>query len=212
MADTTTARSSAWQKVGLHLLFFFRFIQLGSVTITGFIYCYLVWHHNNHYCAYYPRNCTATQMNQVNIPWEYKAVIAACTFAFLESYMSTVSFLHRQTMPSYRILFCTMLPVTAFIGFACGAIFRNPSTSMYCWFLHIPGSLNSDVAEKNCVIVVDGYVSLSIATGFTSFIFLMSAIIMGYTSTMKKRIMLPVDGQEKDCVEDGLLEGAVEQQ
>jgi len=105
-----------------------------------------------------------------------------------------------------------MLPVTAFIGFACTAIFQNPSTSMFCWFLQIPGSLVSNVEEKNCVIVVDGYVSLSIATGFTFFIFLMSAIVVVYTSTQKKRIMLPLESGEKGCLADGTLEGAAEYQ
>ena len=62
------------------------------------------------------------------------------------------------------MLLCTMIPVTTCMAFACGAIFRNPSLSMYCWFLQIPESLRSNVEEKNCVIVVDGYVSLSIAT------------------------------------------------
>jgi hypothetical protein len=76
MADTTTPGRS-WQKAGLHLLFFFRFIQLGSITITGFIYCYLAWHHNNHYCAYYPNYCTAEQKTQVKVLWEYKVAIAA---------------------------------------------------------------------------------------------------------------------------------------
>ena len=76
MAEPTTP-GCKWQKTGLHLLFFFRFIQLGSVTITGFIYCYLAWHHNNHYCVYYPNNCTAEQRSQVEIPWEYKVTIAA---------------------------------------------------------------------------------------------------------------------------------------
>jgi len=99
-----------------------------------------------------------------------------------------------------------MLPVTALIGFACGAIFRNPSTSGYCWFLQIPGSLQSNVEEKNCVIVVDGYVSLSIATGFTAFIFLMSAIVVVYTYMRRERIMLPLENQEKDV--PGILEGA----
>jgi hypothetical protein len=69
--------SRNWQKAGLHILFFFRFIQLGSVTVTGFIYCYLAWHHNNHYCAFYPRYCTAEGLSQVKVLWEYKVTIAA---------------------------------------------------------------------------------------------------------------------------------------
>jgi len=79
---------------------------------------------------------------------------------------------------------------------------------MYCWFLQIPGSVRSNVEEKNCVIVVDGYVSLSIATGFTAFIYLMS-VIMVHTSTRQKRIMLPLESGEKDSLADGTLEGAV---
>jgi hypothetical protein len=65
------------QTAGLHLLFFLRFIQLGSVTIAGFIYCYLVWHHNNHLCVYYPRQCTPWEMSNIEVPWEYKVVISA---------------------------------------------------------------------------------------------------------------------------------------
>ena len=76
MADTTTS-GCTWQKVGLHLLFFFRFIQLGSVAVTGFVYCYLTWHHNNHYCAFYPLYCDAEGLSQVQVPWEYKVTIAA---------------------------------------------------------------------------------------------------------------------------------------
>jgi hypothetical protein len=200
--------SRNWQKAGLHILFFFRFIQLGSVAITGFIYCYLTWHHNNHYCAFYPRNCTAEGLSQVRVPWEYKVTIAACTLAFLESYIYTTSFLHRQAMPNHRVLLCSMLPVTTLIGFACGAIFRNPATSAFCWFLQIPGSLRSNVEEKNCVIVVDGYVSLSIATGFTAFIFLMSAIVVVYTHMKRERIMLPLAIEEKDGLPVGTIEGA----
>ena len=74
MADTP---ARTWQKAGLHLLFFFRFIQLGSVTITGFIYCYLVWHHDNHYCSFYPRSCTPEQLSYVKVPWEYIVTITA---------------------------------------------------------------------------------------------------------------------------------------
>jgi len=197
--------SRNWQKAGLHFLFFLRFIQLGSATITGFIYCYLTWHHNNHYCAFYPNRCTLEGLSQVKVPWEYKVTIAACTLAFLESYIYTASLLHRQAMPNYRILFCTMLPVTALIGFACRAIIRNPSTSAWCWFLHLPVSVQSNVEEKNCVIVSDGYVSLSIVTGFTAFIFLMSAIVVIHTHMRRERIMLPL-GEEKDGL--AALEGA----
>jgi hypothetical protein len=94
-------------------------------------------------------------------------------------------------MPNYRRILYTMIPVTIFMAFACGSIFRNPSTSSFCWFLQIPGSVMSNVEEKNCVILVDGYVTLSIATGFTAFICLMSTLIVVYQSMRKGRVMLP---------------------
>jgi len=61
-------------------------------------------------------------------------------------------------------------------------------------------------------MVVDGWVSLSIATGFTGFILLMSAIVVVYTSPRKKRIMLPLDGEGKEWETDETVEGAVEYQ
>jgi hypothetical protein len=43
-----------------------------------------------------------------------------------------------------------------------------------------------------------------------AFIFLMSTIVVVYTSTQKKRIMLPLESREKGCLADGALEGAEE--
>ena len=77
MASSASPTLSCSQKVGHHLLFFIRFIQLGSVAFTTFIYCYLVWQHNHHYCVYYPSSCTALERSYVQVPWESKIVIAA---------------------------------------------------------------------------------------------------------------------------------------
>jgi len=204
MTEPANSPTSRWQKAGFHLLLFFRFIQLGSVTITGFIYCYLVWHHNNHFCSYHPQRCTAEELSYTEVPWEFKVVITACTLAFLESYFSTTFFIHRRQI-NYRSLLLTTVPVAVFFGFAYRVLSIHPSTSLYCWFLGVPGSIKSDVEKKNCVIVVDGYVSLSIAAGFTAFIPLMSAFVVIYRSSTR-RIMLPTEAAEDEFdKEQGLV-------
>jgi hypothetical protein len=115
MADTTTP-SRTWQKAGLHLLFFFRFIQLGSVTIAGFIYCYLAWHHNNHYCAYYPRYCTAEQRTQVKVLWEYKVAIAAVRPICYLLQGFQVTFCASALLLSWKVIFPIYI---SFIGNQC---------------------------------------------------------------------------------------------
>jgi hypothetical protein len=172
-------------------LFFLRFIQLGSVTVTGFIYCYLVWLHNNHYCVYYPHQCTALQLSYVRVPWEYYLVITTCILAFLESFISTAFYLNRGQTPTYRSLLLTMSPVTVLFGLASLVIFKNPSTSGICWFFEVPTSLMSNVEERNCLMIVDGYVALSIAACFTGFLFLAAIIPVLSQYMRKRRIVLP---------------------
>jgi hypothetical protein len=43
MGDRTTPRDGF---LALQILFFLRFIQLGSTVLTGFIACYFVWWHD----------------------------------------------------------------------------------------------------------------------------------------------------------------------
>jgi hypothetical protein len=86
MANQTPTRL---QKAGLHLLSFLRFVQLGAVTIAGYVYCKLVWHHNNHYCAYHPWACTIEQMSNVKVPWEYKLVLTAVSRVYHFRWRST---------------------------------------------------------------------------------------------------------------------------
>jgi hypothetical protein len=50
---------------------------LGTITITGFIYGWLMWQHAHHYCAYFPTYCTKEESSQVLILWEYKLVLGA---------------------------------------------------------------------------------------------------------------------------------------
>ena len=58
-----------------HMLFFLRFMQLAATTVNGFIFCYLVWSHNNHYCAWYPQSCTLQQKEWAQVPWQFILMI-----------------------------------------------------------------------------------------------------------------------------------------
>jgi hypothetical protein len=160
----------------LHLLFFLRFLQLGTITITGFIYCWLVWHHTHHFCVYSPKFCTNEELSYVPVLWEYKLVIGACILAFLESYISNAWLIHGRRTPNYRAVCWTTGAVAIVFAQASRAILSNPSTSLYCWFLAVPTSIKASVEERNCTVVVDGYVTLLIATGLTFLIFFMSAM------------------------------------
>lgn len=67
---TTPATTTALSKtVQVHLIHFFRFFQILTVSIMGYIYCYLVWNHNYHYCVWYPQNCTPAELENVKVPW-----------------------------------------------------------------------------------------------------------------------------------------------
>ena len=61
--------ASRFQKIHLQVLFFLRFIQLGSAVMTGYIFCFLVWFHNNHFCTLYPYDCSPLQREVVKVPW-----------------------------------------------------------------------------------------------------------------------------------------------
>lgn len=70
MADEVTIPEVSWfQKIYLQVLFILRFIQLGFSTMTLYMFCYLVWHHNNHYCALYPYGCSIKERENVKVPW-----------------------------------------------------------------------------------------------------------------------------------------------
>jgi hypothetical protein len=53
----------------LQLLHLLRSVQLGATAINGYIFCYLVWSHNYHYCTYYPESCTPNEMEYIKVPW-----------------------------------------------------------------------------------------------------------------------------------------------
>jgi hypothetical protein len=58
-------------KLSQQILFFLRFMQLGATTVNGFIFCYLVWSHNNHICAWWPWRCTDEEKEWATVPWPF---------------------------------------------------------------------------------------------------------------------------------------------
>jgi hypothetical protein len=52
-----------------------RYIQLGTIVIVGYVFCYLVWMHNHHACKWYPNWCTDIEKANANVPWEYIVMI-----------------------------------------------------------------------------------------------------------------------------------------
>lgn len=67
----TTTVMTKGAKAALVIFFLFRFCQIAAVSIGGFIYSYLIWHHTHHYCVYYPNTCWPNEMANVKVPWQY---------------------------------------------------------------------------------------------------------------------------------------------
>jgi hypothetical protein len=74
------------------LLFILRYIQLGTSAIAIYLFSYLVWAYNNHYCAWYGLpHCTETEMNMSKVPWSYMVLITVVPFSHDTLLTSSVS-------------------------------------------------------------------------------------------------------------------------
>jgi hypothetical protein len=54
-----------------HVVNLLRFGQLLSAAIGGYIFCLLIFFHNNHYCAFYTWACTPEEMEMLKVPWQH---------------------------------------------------------------------------------------------------------------------------------------------
>jgi len=61
----------------LYLYSFLRVIQIGSTVVAGFEVCWLVWHHNNDYCALHPAQCYDFKKQWAQVPQEHMWMIIA---------------------------------------------------------------------------------------------------------------------------------------
>ena len=159
----------------LQILFLLRFVQLGATVISGYIWCNLVWSHNNHYCAWYPRTCTDEQKQSVKVPWQFIVMIAAvslsmksinasqCVSAFLESFVSTAACLHWQTVPNYFNLLCSTSAVALLYLIGYFSVLGVGGVSYWCNFLSTPMDLRANVEERLCVLVINGRVITQVA-------------------------------------------------
>lgn len=73
-----------------------RLVQLGSLVITGYAVCYLVWMHHFHYCAFY--GCGARVPDGVSVPLGEVLLITAVRKN------ESVSPLQAQTPPRLAML------------------------------------------------------------------------------------------------------------
>ncbi|KAF7550027.1 hypothetical protein G7Z17_g5989 [Cylindrodendrum hubeiense] len=72
--NLTREKLSAVATVAIHAV---RLIQLGSVAIAGYVVCYLIFMHHNHYCAWY--DCGPNLRHHASVPiGEVLFIIASC--------------------------------------------------------------------------------------------------------------------------------------
>jgi len=90
MARLAILNPSTRSSVSLYLAL--RLLQVGASGIAGFTLCFLVWQHNNHYCAYYPDNCTTYQQSEIRVPAVYIALIASIVASVISAF--SLSFTH----------------------------------------------------------------------------------------------------------------------
>lgn len=87
-------------RISQHVLFFLRWMQLGATTINGYIFCYLVWSHNNHYCAWHPQSCTLEQKESAQVPWQFILMITVVHHHFQWQMLMLVS----ASLPSWKAI------------------------------------------------------------------------------------------------------------
>ncbi|KAM5355008.1 hypothetical protein ACJ41O_001654 [Fusarium nematophilum] len=75
----TARRLSAASTVAIYPV---RLVQIGSIVATGYSVGYLIFMHQNHYCAWY--GCGGSDLNQAAVPIGEVLFISACVLATLE--------------------------------------------------------------------------------------------------------------------------------
>jgi ER lumen protein retaining receptor len=64
------------QRIGFHLLYFIRFVQLVATVISGYIFCNLLWSQHNYHCEQYPAMCTLVEIAQGKLRWPFIFMIS----------------------------------------------------------------------------------------------------------------------------------------
>jgi len=146
--------------LALQILFFLRFIQLGSTVLTGFIACYFVWWHDRLHDE---------------IPSGLTIVICACSLAFLESYI-TSAYAHskRDRNPNYKLLLRTTVPSAIAMAYGYWSLRQVPFVRKWCegdnWFRPVAYGADVGIEEHHCALTCDIIVTGAIALSFTLFL------------------------------------------
>lgn len=135
-----------------------RYIQLGTIVIVGYVFCYLVWMHNHHACKWYPNWCTDIEKANANVPWEYIVMITVLSTAFLENYLSMT-----QTKPNYLHMLCVTALIAVAISIAYFLVTSIPGITDMCYYNQIPPNARGKVEVRFCPMVVDARVCCAIA-------------------------------------------------
>jgi hypothetical protein len=67
--------SSLTLTIRLHCISILRYIQLGTIVIVGYVFCYLVWMRNHHPCKWNTYYCTDIGKANADVPWQYICMI-----------------------------------------------------------------------------------------------------------------------------------------
>jgi hypothetical protein len=146
----------------LSTLFVLRFLQLAASAIAGFIYCYLVWHHTNHYCVYYPGWCTAGELKNARVPYQYMLVTGTGIACFLNILITTIYFITVTKKVIYPILLLADGIILGLYSACLKLVFGVPGSPYWCYFFETPRDMRGNVAARNCVIVQDGKGTLAV--------------------------------------------------
>ncbi|RPB01895.1 hypothetical protein L873DRAFT_560572 [Choiromyces venosus 120613-1] len=182
------------QKTVLSIFFVLRFLQLAASAITGFIYCYLIWHHNNHYCVYYPSRCSPAEKRNVDIPYQYILITAAVCLCFINILATTIYFINVAEKIVYPVLVVTDGIVLAVYAAGLITIFRVPGSSFWCNWFETPTDPRASVVARNCVISQDGKGALAFVVGLTGILLIFAILKSIQTSCCIKP---SPDGEEE---------------
>jgi len=179
--------------IALQILFFLRFIQLGSTVLTGFIACYFVWWHDRLHDK---------------IPQGLIIVICTCSLAFFESYISSAYALSKRARyPNYELLLNTTIPSALAMSWGYWSLRQVPFVREWCegdnWFRPVV-MYNSDagVEEHHCALTCDIIITGAIALSFTVFIALFAILGVVRESRMG---CIKLEGRTPDFSDDLLL-------
>ncbi|KAH8595428.1 hypothetical protein B0O99DRAFT_686847 [Bisporella sp. PMI_857] len=150
----------------IQTLFFLRFIQQGSLVLTGFVAIYFVWWHNR---------------LEDKVPRELVLLITTCSLTFIENYTSTaLSIYRREVKPNHILLFKTSIPCSFGMLIAYYSLRQIPFIRTWCegdnWFAPVSRGRNSNIEQHHCALTCTIIAAGAVALLFTFLISIFTCI------------------------------------